>query len=138
MRGNGIREKSIQVDHHPENLPENNWQVTLGHELLNLWQQAHGAPLGTVTVTSVQNGLLVFLENAFSQAELALVQQTTDNLLPQYIDRLTNQILPVLTSRGDQLSGRKTTTASVNSNIEQNWMMIIIRFDKSISPADRP
>ena len=122
MCGNGTNVKSIQA--------VDNWQATLGQELLTLWQQAHGAPLGTVTVTSVQNGLLVFLENAFSKAELALSQQSTDSLLPQYIDRLTNQILPVLTGRVEHLLGRKTTTAGVTSNIEENWMMIVIRFQK--------
>lgn len=107
MRGNGTSVKSIQVNDHQNNSPADNWQATLGQELLTLWQQAHGAPLGTITVTSVQNGVLVFLENAFSKAELALTRQSTDTLLPQYIDRLINQILPVLTSHVEQLSGRK-------------------------------
>ena len=137
MREIDANVKSTQVNGHQNSSPADNWQATLGQELLTLWQQAHGAPLGAVTVTSVQSGLLVFLENAFSKAELALTQQSTDNLLPQYIDRLTNQILPLLTSCVEQLSGRKTTTASVTSNIEQNWMMIIIRFEKSTAPARR-
>ncbi len=127
MRGDNTNVKLIH-NGHPHTALVNNWQSVLGQELLDLWQQAHGAPQGTVTVTSVQNGLVVFLDNVFSRAELALTQRSTDNLLQQYIDRLTNQILSVLSSRVKQLSGRQTTATSVTSNIEQNWMMIFVRF----------
>ena len=102
----------------------------LGHELLGLWQQTHGAPDGAVSVMAVQGGLMVFMENAFSQAELALARQSTDNLLPQYIDGLTCQMMPTLTARVEQVVGQQIRATNITSNIEQNWMMVLVRFDE--------
>ena len=111
---------------------------TLGHEFLFLWQQAHGAPQGAVNVTAVQNGLMLLIENAFSQAELALAQQSTDKLLQQYIDSLTHQILPALTNRVEQVLGQQIGATSVTSNIEQNWIMVFVKFGDPTLPDIKP
>lgn len=134
MFGNGTKLKSIQVTHRQDNtsVNTNSWDK-LGEEFLTMWQQAHGAPEGAVSVMAVQNGLIVLMENAFSQAELALAQQSTGNLLQQYIDSLTHQILPMLTSRVEQVSGQQIGTTSITSKIEQNWMMVFIKFDEPTS-----
>jgi hypothetical protein len=95
-----------------------------------MWQQAHGAPEGAVTVMPVHNGLAVLVENAFSQAELALARQSTDNLLQQYVDSLARQTLPALTTRVEEVTGWPLGAASVTSNIEQNWLMVFIRFSE--------
>jgi len=104
------------------------WDV-LGEEFLTMWQQAHGAPRGAVSVMAVQNGLMVLIENAFSKAELTLARQSTDNLLQQYIDGLTHQILPVLTPRVEQVTDRQIEGSSITSNIEQNWLMIFFKLE---------
>jgi hypothetical protein len=93
-----------------------------------MWQQAHGAPQGAVTVMAVRNGLVVLIENAFSQAELALASRSTDNLLQQYVDSLARQTLPALITRAEEVTGWSLGAASVTSNIEQNWLMVFIRF----------
>jgi uncharacterized protein YbcI len=103
------------------------WGV-LGHEFLALWQQAHGAPEGSVSVMTIQNGLIVFMENVFSQAELALARQT-DNRLRQYIDSLAQQMKPLLASRVEQVVGRSFSAISITSNMEQNWLMILLKFE---------
>ena len=135
MVGNGTKPRTRQA------APQ--WSRTslnpdiLGHEFLDMWQQAHGAPHGAVAVINAQNGLMVLIENAFSQAELALAQQSTDNLLQQYIDSLTRQVLLLLTGRVEQVTGRSIKETSITSNIEQNWLMLFIRFDKTVSPGSK-
>jgi hypothetical protein len=103
------------------------WE-TLDQDILVMWQQAHGAPQGAVTVMAVRNGLVVLIENAFSQAELALASRSTDNLLQQYVDSLARQTLPALITRAEEVTGWSLGAASVTSNIEQNWLMVFIRF----------
>jgi len=136
-RVNNINLKSRQTTPQQRNPTVNieRWD-TLGYELLALWQQVHGAPEGAVQVIASQNGLLVFMENVFSQAELSLARQARDNVLEQYIDSLSHQILPTLTSRLAQLSDQQIGTTSITSNIEQNWMLVFIRFDEPIISED--
>lgn len=111
--------------------PEN-WN-RIGQDLLELWQQIHGAPEGAASVMVVQSGLMVFLEKPFSQAELALARQSTDNLLPQYIDGLARQMIPVFTDCVKTAIRRQITASSITSNIEQNWMMIYVKFDEPVA-----
>ena len=139
MIGNNAKLRPIKVNHQRNNISTNTkkWDILSG-DFLSMWQQAHGAPKGMVSVTAVQNGLMILIENAFSQAELALARQSTDNLLQRYIDSLTHQILPILTSRVEQLSGQQIGATSVTSNIEQNWMMVFFKFNEPASPESKP
>ncbi len=100
----------------------------LGQKLLAMWQQAHGAPEGVVTVTSSQNGVVVLIENAFSRAELVLAQQKNDMLLQKYIDGLTHQMLPMLTKQVETVTGKSIRSTSINFDIEQNWLMVFLKF----------
>ena len=136
MLGNGTKARSIPAIRalNTPALTTEGWEM-LGQDILIMWQQAHGAPQGEVTVMTVHNGLVVLIENAFSQAELALAGQSTDNLLQQYVDSLARQVLPALTSRVEVVIGRPLGAASVTSNIEQNWLMVFIRFNESASPG---
>lgn len=138
MCGNGTKLKQIQVTRRQDNTAVNTkrWD-TFGYELLTLWQQAHGAPEGEVSVMTVQNGLMVLMENAFSQAELTLARQSRDNILQQYIDSLSHQILPILTRHVKQISGQQIETTSITSKIEQNWMMVFIKFAEPASFEDK-
>jgi hypothetical protein len=131
MFGNGAKLRSRQATHRQDETATNTsrWNA-LGQEFLTMWQQAHGAPQGVVSVMAAQNGLMVIIENAFSQAELALARQSTDNLLQQYIDSLTRQMLPMLTTRVEQVSGRQIGATSTTSNIHQNWMMVFLKFEE--------
>ena len=139
MSVNGTKLKPTQINGRRDDMMLNNKKHNmLGQEILTLWQQAHGAPHGAVSVMAVKSGLVLFLENVFSQAELVLVQQSTDNLLQQYIDSLTHQILSVLTSRIEQEMDQKIVATSISSNIEQNWMMVIIKFGNPISSNCKP
>ena len=113
------------------------WE-NLDQDILVMWQQAHGAPRGAVTVTAVRSGLVVLIENAFSQAELALASRSTDNLLQQYVDSLARQTLPALTTRVQEVTGWSLGAASVTSNIEQNWLMVFIRFSEPASINSTP
>ena len=131
MSGSGTKLKPTQINGYQNNMVlnlNNKKRDMLGQEILTLWQQAHGAPHGAVSVMAVKSGLVLFLENVFSQAELVLVQQSTNNLLQQYIDSLTHQMLSVLTSRIEQEIDQTVVATTISSNIEQNWMMVIIKF----------
>lgn len=132
MFGNSAKFKSTQALQQRNTLLANarGWDV-LGREFLTMWQQAHGAPQGAASVIGVQCGLIVLIENAFSQAELALAQQSTDNLLQQYIEGLTRQILPMLTSQVEQAVGQQVESTNITSDIEQNWMMVFLKFDRA-------
>lgn len=131
MFNSGTKLKSVQITGRQNNASLNTTiRDRLGQEFLALWQQAHGAPRGTVNVTPVHNGLMLLIENAFSQAELALAQQSTDKRLQQYIDSLTNQIMPTLTNRVERLCSQQIEATSITSNIEQNWMMVFVKFNK--------
>jgi hypothetical protein len=48
-------------------------------------------------------------------------------LLQQYIESLARQILPELTTQVQQALDQQIETASITSNLEQNWMMIFIQ-----------
>jgi len=86
MSVNGTKLKPTQVNGRRDDMMLNNKKHNmLGQEILTLWQQAHGAANGDVSVMAVKSGLVLFLENVFSQAELVLVQQSMDNLLQRYI-----------------------------------------------------
>lgn len=131
MLNNGTKVSSIQITGRQNNATLNaNVRDRLGQEFLILWQQAHGAPQGVVNVTVIQNGLLFLIENAFSQAEMALARQSTHNLLPQYVDGLTRQMMPALNARVEQATGRQIRATSITPNVEQNWMMVYVKFDK--------
>ena len=135
MLSNGTKLRSMQLTYPRKNLSTgtNSWD-TLGQKVLTMWQQVHGAPQGTVSVMTAQSGLMVLIENAFSQAELALAQQSTDNLLQQYIESLARQILPELSSQVEQALGRPIETTSITSDLEQNWMMIFVK--SGLSPNE--
>jgi uncharacterized protein YbcI len=134
MLNNGTRVSSVQITGRQNNATLNaNVRDRLGQEFLILWQQAHGAPQGVVNVTVVQNGLLFLIENAFSQAELALARQSTDNLLQQYIDSLTRQMMPALTTHVEQVMGQQIRATSITPNIEQNWIMVFMKFDEPVT-----
>jgi len=137
MLENGTKLKAIQVSHGEDNtsVTTERWG-TLGHDMLTLWQQAHGVPKGAVSVMAVQNGLMVLMENVFSQAELALSRQSTDNLLQQYIDSLMRQLMPTLTTRVEQVVGQQIEATSITPNIEQNWMMVFMKFDEPTDSED--
>lgn len=130
MLRNGPKLRALDIIRQPNNISTHTkgWN-TLGQEFLTMWQQAHGAPQGALNVMVVQGGLIVLIENAFSQAELVLARQSTDNLLHQYIDSLTDQILPLLTARLEQVTHQQVGTTSVTSNIDQNWIMVFLKFD---------
>ena len=139
MSGNGSKVRSGQVAHRRNGTTTitTGWD-TLGQEFLTVWQLAHGAPQGAVSVMVVQNGLMVLIENAFSQAELALAQQSKDNLLQQYINSLTRQILPLLTTRVERIMGQQMGTTSITPNMKQNWMMVFFKFDEPTSSEGQP
>ena len=131
MSGSGTKLKPTQINGYQNNTVlnlNNKKRDMLGQEILTLWQRAHGAPHGAVSVMAVKSGLVLFLENVFSQAELTLAQQSTDNLLQQYIDSLAHQIVSLLTSRIEQEMDQTVVATTISSNIKQNWMMVIIKF----------
>lgn len=98
-------------------------------KFLKMWQQAHGTSQGTVTAMVGQSGLMLLLEQAFCQAELALAQQTKDSLLQQYIDNLIDQILPLLTDYVEAETCQPVQATSITSNISQDWIMVFLKFD---------
>jgi hypothetical protein len=131
MLNNGTKVRPVQITNRQNySSLKTKAQNRLGQEFLVLWQQAHGAPQGTVSVTTSQNGVMLLIENAFSQAERTLARQSTDKRLQQYIDSLTHQIMPMLTSRVEQLLRQPIGFTSITSNIEQNCMMVFLKFDE--------
>ena len=77
-----------------------------------------------------QHGLIIFLENAFCRAELALAQKITDNLLQQYINNLAYQMLPMLTAQVEVVMDQPVEATSVTSNISQDWIMLFLQLAK--------
>lgn len=138
MLRSGSNFRPIQITRQRNNRSTNTkkWDA-LGQEFLTIWQQAHGAPDGAVSVVVPQNGLMILIENAFSQAELALARQSTDNLLQQYIDSLMRQLMPKLTTRVEQVVGQQIEATSITPNIEQNWMMVFMKFDEPTTSEDK-
>ena len=100
----------------------------LAQEFLTIWQQAHGAPKGTASALIGTDSLAVLLERAFSRAEHSLSRQSdSPGLLQQYIQRLVDQIAPNLAGRVEQVTGRRVLTTSLNTNIEQDWVIIFFK-----------
>ena len=97
-------------------------------ELLTVWQQAHGAPNGTASALIGPDNLAVLLEQAFSRAEYSLSRQPANaDLLQQFIHRLIDQISPQVAGRVEQVTGRRVLTTSLNSDIEQDWVIVFFK-----------
>ena len=101
---------------------------SIGEKFLSMWQDVHGAPEGTVKVMVGQNGLMIFLENAFCKAEIVLAEKEEDRLLQQYINHLTEQMLPILTDHVEETINAPVKATSITSNIGQEWIMVFLKF----------
>ena len=129
VAGNNVSEKR-------ELLTDYTQCEALAQEFLAAWQQAHGAPDGAASALVGPNSLAVLLEKAFSRAEHNLSRRPdTAALLKQYIQRLIDQIAPNVAGRVEQVTGRRVLTTGLNTDIEQNWVIIFFKLGDALEPA---
>ncbi len=97
--------------------------------VLAAWQQHHGISNGSAHTLIGQEGVAVFIEDAFSQAELTLAcQKDGSDLLHRYLKRILEHVCTEQKQRLEQAVGRKVTSTGVSTDPMAGWAMCFYRF----------
>lgn len=106
----------------------NGYLTDLAQYVAAEWWRAHGGPRSSVEAMAGPDSLAVFIENAFTKAELALAEQVRGRaLLRQYADRLFDQVAQGMVSQVEAVTGREVASTGINVDPTSGWIMCLFR-----------
>jgi uncharacterized protein YbcI len=110
--------------------------LELAHTLSEEWTRAHGDPRGTASALVGPDRFAVLLEGALNRAELVLAEQSAGRaLLQQYTERLLAQVIEKLTGRVEYVMGRRVLSTGVNLDPRAGWIMCFFKLGEQTSPG---
>ncbi|MCA9970349.1 MAG: DUF2294 family protein [Anaerolineales bacterium] len=105
--------------------------TSVADEVLTAWRQHHGTTGGRAHTLVGPEGVAVFIEEAFSQAETALaVQQSGSSLLSRYVRRLLEEVCAEQVERLEAATGRRVTSTGVSTDPVDGWAMCYFKLRK--------
>lgn len=101
---------------------------TIAQDLLAAWQQAHGTRHGKAHSMAGPEGVVIFIEDAFSQAELKLTEQQSGcELLRRYAKGLLEQVCREQATHIAAVSGRSVIATGVSIDPQEGWLICFFR-----------
>lgn len=100
----------------------------IAQDVLAAWQQNHGTDNGRAYALSGMNCLLVFVEDAFSQAELHLAEQENSSTLHRYAKGLLRHICAEQVGRLQTRTGKTVVSTSVSADPTAGWVLCLFKF----------
>lgn len=108
--------------------------ATVAADVLDAWQNSHGTTNGEAYTMVGPQGLVVFIEDAFSRAELKLAEQREgSHLLNRYVRGLLQHVCREQVSRLERVTGRDIVGSGVSADLQAGWVMCFFRFGRSPS-----
>ncbi len=101
----------------------------IADEMLAAWQKNHGAKNGQAHAINGANCIVVFFEDAFTQAELHLAEQDAgqDDTLNRYVTCLLDHICQEQKASLEERIGTKITSTSVSADPMAGWAMCLFK-----------
>lgn len=105
--------------------------TAVADDVLSAWRQDHGTAGGRAHTLVGPEGVAVFIENAFSQAEAALaLQQSGSDLLNRYVRQLLEQVCVEQAARLEGATGCRVTSTGVSTDPAAGWAMCFFKLKK--------
>lgn len=103
---------------------------SLADDFLRAWQRAHGTETGSAHAMVGPQGIVIFIENAFSRAELTVAHQgqgSSTELLQRYVRSLLDHICLEERQRVETAVSRPILSTGVSMDPEAGWVMCVFR-----------
>lgn len=107
----------------------------IAQDVLAAWQRNHGTDNGRAYALSGMSCLLVFVEDAFSQAELHLAEQEDSSTLNHYAKGLLRHICAEQIGRLQMRTGKTVVSTSVSADPTAGWVMCLFKFEAASGSA---
>ena len=97
--------------------------------LLAAWRRAHGTENGQAHVMAGPTGLAVFIEEAFSRAELTLAGRREGHaLLNRYVGSLLEEVCREQTAAVAEVAQRPVVSTGASLDPQAGWVMVVFKF----------
>lgn len=104
--------------------------------ILAAWRAAHGVDRGHATAMVGPEGVVIFIEDAFSPAERAMATSATgEHLLEQYVKALLRQVCAEQQAEVAALTGRAVADSCMSVDPAGAWVMCRFRFRPNPAPS---
>ncbi|KAA3662202.1 MAG: DUF2294 family protein [Chloroflexi bacterium] len=112
---------------------DNQTLAKISKGLLTAWQQNHGAQDGKVYAIKGSSCILVFIEDAFTKAEMHLAEQDNGNnqTLNRYVQSLLAHICYEQKGFVAQQLDARVVSTSVSADTVAGWAMCIFKLTDS-------
>ena len=105
--------------------------TAVADSVLAAWQQHHGTSGGRAHALIGREGVAVFIENAFSQAETTLTaQQNGSDLLSRYVKQLLEYVCIEQSPRLEEATGCQVMSTSMCTDPAAGWAMCFFKLRK--------
>lgn len=107
----------------------------VAQDVLAAWQRNHGTENGRAYAMIGTHCLVVFVEDAFSQAELHLAEQKSNgSTLKRYVNSLLRHICTEQAARLEDRTGRAVVSTSVSADPVAGWVMCLFKLEANGIP----
>lgn len=110
--------------------------ASLAQEFLLAWQRAHGTSTGSAHGMVGPEGVVVFIENAFSRAEINMAHQkegSSNDLLQRYVRSLLEHVCVEQRAAVETAVSRPVISTGVSMDPEAGWVMCVFRLGTNSS-----
>lgn len=101
----------------------------VAERLLTAWRQAHGTDNGHAHVMAGPTALAVFIEEAFSRAELTLAGRREGHaLLNRYVGSLLEEVCREQAGAVADVAQRPVVATGASLDPQAGWVMVVFKF----------
>lgn len=105
----------------------------IAQHVLAGWRRHHGTDTGEAFALAGDRCLVVFIENAFSRAEVSLAaQQSGDRTLERYVKSLLEHVCVEQAARLEATAHVRVISRSVSVDPEAGWVMCFYKLERNL------
>ena len=109
-------------------IPTTDRQLDFENAILNIWHDSHGENVGEIVSSWGNDRVMIMIENALFEGEqrMAATEQGSE-MLGNYVRELLQEGLAEERGTLSEILGRSIDSISINVNIAEQLVMIIVR-----------